>query len=46
MLSQILAIVLLILEAPFAIIAAWIALILTVVSGIEYAAKFIGGSLG
>ncbi len=45
MLSQILAIVLLILEAPYAILAAWIALILTVVSGIDYAAKFIGGSL-
>jgi len=44
MLSQILAIVLLILEAPFAMIVAWICLILTVVSGIDYAAKFVGGS--
>jgi len=42
---QILAVVLLILEAPLAMVAAWIALALTVVSGIDYAAKFIGGNL-
>lgn len=45
MLTQILAIVLLILEAPFAMMAAWLALILTVVSGVDYAAKFIRSSL-
>jgi len=44
MLSQILAIVLLILDAPFSMVAAWFALILTVISGVDYAAKFIGGS--
>jgi CDP-diacylglycerol--glycerol-3-phosphate 3-phosphatidyltransferase len=42
MLAQVVAIVLLILHTPLALVAAWIALILTVVSGLDYAAKFIG----
>jgi len=45
MLSQILAIVLLILQAPLALVAAWFALILTVVSGLDYAAKFLRSNL-
>ncbi|MDH7499813.1 MAG: CDP-diacylglycerol--glycerol-3-phosphate 3-phosphatidyltransferase [candidate division NC10 bacterium] len=45
MLSQILAIVLLILQAPHALIVAWLALILTVVSGLDYAGKFLRSSL-
>jgi CDP-diacylglycerol--glycerol-3-phosphate 3-phosphatidyltransferase len=42
MVSQILAIVLLILEAPFSMVATWLALTLTVISGVDYAVRFIG----
>lgn len=45
MMSQILAIVLLILDAPFSMVAAWLALVLTVISGVDYAARFIGSRL-
>jgi CDP-diacylglycerol--glycerol-3-phosphate 3-phosphatidyltransferase len=45
MVSQILAVVLLILDAPFSIAAAWLALALTVISGVDYAARFIGSTL-
>jgi CDP-diacylglycerol--glycerol-3-phosphate 3-phosphatidyltransferase len=41
MLAQIVAIVLLILGTPWGLWAAWVALILTVLSGLDYAAKFI-----
>lgn len=44
MIAQTLAILLLILDIPFAMVAAWVALTLTLVSGIEYSVKFISGS--
>jgi len=45
MLAQILAIMLLILDVPWAMAAAWVALALTLISGIDYAVKFVGGNL-